>query len=115
MSLIADRFTSELLGRGRSLNLDSLQSFAAARRVCRRAGALVTRDLFTNELLGRGRGLTLDGAQSLVKAARDCLRTAVLVIAGRFANEVFLRGCIRVVLSAGWRNRAFENVRCGAI
>jgi hypothetical protein len=118
-----DLFTNELLVRNRSLNLESTDRLFSARRVSRRAAASLVRDLFTNELLGRGRGLTLDRAQSLVKAARDGLRTVALVIGARFTNELFIRGRIRVVLNAGsrtraaenagWRNRAFEKVRCG--
>lgn len=114
MSLIADRLTNELLGRGRALNLDSLRSFTAARRVCLGAAVLIV-GRFTNELLGRDRALNLDPAQSLLKAARVCLGAAVLVVVGRFLNEVLMCGCTRVVLNVGSRNRAVENVRWGAI
>jgi hypothetical protein len=72
----------------------------------------LTADRFTNELLGRGRVLNLDPAQSLLKAARVCLGAAVLVIVGRFLNEVLMRGCNRVVLNVGSRNRAAETAGC---
>ena len=82
-------------------------------------------DRFASELLVRGRALNLDAAQSLAPARPVCLRATVLVIAGRFLNEVLVRGCTRVVLNVGSRNRAVEtagcrkraveNVRCGAV
>src|SRR5262249_48620114 len=74
---------------------------------------------------GRGRGLNLDSLQSLVGGIGHRLQVALFVIAGRFADELFIRGCIRVVLgigsrnradeNAGWRYRAFEDVRCAGI
>jgi hypothetical protein len=105
--LIADRFTSELLGRGRSL-----KSFAVATPVCRRAVTSLIADGLTNALFECSRPSNLGTARSFVKAARVCVRAATLVVVGRLPNEVFMRGCIRVCLNAGSWNRALETADC---
>jgi hypothetical protein len=100
-----DLFTNELLKRGCGLSLDSLKSFVVAGRDCRQVSVRVGR--FTIELVGRGRWLSLDSLQSLLTGG-IVLLVAVFIIVGRFANELFMRGCTRVVLNAGSRNRAVE-------
>jgi hypothetical protein len=52
--VIAGRFTNELVGRGRSLSLDSLRSLLTGGRVLLQAAVLVITCRFANELFTRG-------------------------------------------------------------